>query len=79
MSKDKLLKIISDCCNDVLFTYNGKDSGITSTVSNYQPTFQVWYGNDTKEYSNVDDVINDKFYNGKSLIELIEIVDFTFA
>ena len=79
MSKDKLLKIISDCCNDILFTYNGKDSGITSTVANYQPTFQAWHGNDVKEYDNVDDVMNDKFYSGKSLVELIVVVEFTFA
>lgn len=79
MSKDKLLKIISDCCNDVLFTYKGKASGVTSTVNNYRKTFQVWHGNDVKEYDDVDDVMNDKFYSGKSLAELISVVDFTFA
>ena len=79
MSEDKLLKIISECCNDVLFTYNGKASGVTATVTNYKPTFQAWHGDDVKEYSNVDDVMKDKFYSGKSINDLIDKVNFTFA
>lgn len=79
MSKDKLLNIISECCDDVLFSYNGKASGVTATVSNYKPTFQAWHGDETKEYNNVNDVMNDKFYSGKSINELVGQVNFTFA
>lgn len=79
MSKDRLKSIISDCCNDVLFSYNGIASGITSTVSNYKPTFQVWHGDKTKEYNDIDDVMNDKFYSGKSLADLSDKTEFTFA
>lgn len=79
MSKDILHNIISECCNDVIFTYKGKASGVTSTVENYVPTFQVWHGDAIKEYDNVDDVMNDKFYSGKSINDLINDVEFTFA
>ena len=79
MSRDNLLNIISECCNDVLFTYNGKASGVTSTVVNYVPTFQVWHGDETKEYDNIDDVMDDKFYSGKSISDLIGKATFTFA
>lgn len=76
MKKDNLKQIISECCNDILFNYNGLDSGITAEVANYVPRFQAWHGEKIKEYKSVDDVINDKFYSGKSLIDLIGIVVF---
>ena len=79
MKKQDLKNIIADCCNDVIFAYNGKKSGVTSEVYDSIPTFQVWHGSETKEYSNVDDVMNDKFYSGKSLNELSDEIEFTFA
>ena len=72
MNKNELRKIISDCCNDVWFVYNGKKSGITSEVKNYVPKFQAWHGDSIKYYDNVNDVMNDDFYSGKSLAELID-------
>ena len=72
MNKNELRKIINDCCNDVWFVYNGKKSGITSEVKNYVPKFQAWHGDSIKYYDNVNDVMNDDFYSGKSLIELID-------
>lgn len=77
--KQKLRTIIAECCNDVIFTYNGKQSGVTSEVHNSIPTFQVWHGSETKEYDNVDDVMNDKFYGGKSINDLLDDVEFTFV
>ena len=79
MKREELKKIISECCNDVLFMYNGKQSGITSEVYNYIPTFQVWHGAEIKEYSDIDVLLADKFYSGKSIDELIGKVEFTFA
>lgn len=79
MKLKELKDIIVECCNDVFFIYNGKNSGITSEVKNHIPTFQVWHGDSTKEYGNIDDVMNDKFYSGKSINELLTEIDFTFA
>ena len=77
MTVDSLTSTIQNCINDIIFFYNGKQSGITSTVHQYQPTFQAWHGDKTKEYSNVDDMLQDKFYSGKSLLDLIDSVEFT--
>ena len=79
MTKEKLKKVILACCDDVIFTYNGKFSGITSEVQNYVPTFQAWHGSDTKDFTNVDDLMSDPFFSGKTISELIGEVDFTFA
>ena len=75
MTANELREIIRECCNDVIFTYDNKESGVTSTVRDYIPTFQVWHGDDHKYYSDVDELMTDKFYSGKSLDELVEIVE----
>lgn len=76
MTKQILKQIISDCCNDVVFSYYGKSAGITSRVNDFVPTFQVWYGGETKEYKDIEKVMTDSFFQGKSLEELIDEVDF---
>ena len=78
LTRANMRTIISEFCNDVVFTYNNKKSGITSEVENYVPTFQAWHGPDTKEYSDVDDLMADRFFSGKALNDLIGIVEFTF-
>lgn len=75
MNKDELRQILSDCYNDISFSYRGLMSGVTVEVRDYIPTYQAWHGDDTKEYGNVDEVLNDKLYSGKSLNELAEEVE----
>lgn len=77
MNAKTLTNIIKECVNDIEFTYKGKPAGITSTVNNYKPTFQAWFGDNIKEYSKVEDVMNDKFYDGKSLLDLLDNTEFT--
>lgn len=79
MSKKEIEQIISECCNDLVFIYNGKKSGITSEVKSSVPTFQAWHGSKVKEYSNIDNVMNDKFYSGKSITDLAGKITFSFA
>ena len=75
MTASDLRVIIQDCCNDVIFNYENKASGVTSTVHNYIPTFQVWHGDEFKYYSDVDELMSDKFYSGKSLNELVGVIE----
>ena len=79
MTLVKLRRIIAECCNDVIFVYGGLESGITSEVHDYVPTFQAWHGDKTKTYSNVEELLFDGFYDGKSIADIIGEVDFKFA
>lgn len=65
-----LRQIINECSCDIIFTINGKESGIVSEVHNYIPTFRAWCEDNIKEYNSVDTLMNDKFFDGKSLIQL---------
>lgn len=75
MTVDVLTSTIQNCVNDIVFVYNGKQSGVTSTVNNYQPIFQAWYGDEVKEYDDVDVLLKDKFYGGSSLLDLVGNVE----
>jgi hypothetical protein len=76
MSINELRQILSDDYSDVSFVYKGKNCGITSEVHDYVPKYEAWFGEHIKEYDNVDKLLIDNFYDGKSLIELASIVEF---
>ena len=79
MTSEDIRQVISECCNDVLFVYNGLQSGVTSRVYASVPIFQLWHGTDVKECSSVDEAMNLKFFSGQSIIDIIGSVDFSFA
>lgn len=79
MNSKELKQIISDCCNYIVFSYEGKQSGVTSKVENYVPTFQAWHGSNTKSYKDVDELMGDKIYSGKALNDLVDIVEIDVA
>lgn len=77
MSPDELRDEVVDQLNDVEFVYNGKQSGISPEFHDSVPVYYMWYGNKEKEYSDIDEVMTDKFFDGKSLSEIAEIVEYT--
>ena len=79
MKVEDLRRVIVDACNDVIFRYNGKQSGVTTKVQNYLQSYQAWHGDATKDYINVDALLTDKFFSGKSLSDLAGMVDFEFC
>ncbi len=76
MKIEELMEILDDCCNDVVFRHKGKDAGITATVDKYVTTYQIWYGENTKEFDNSVDVVYDPFFDGESIFDLIKTVEF---
>jgi len=71
MDVTELKIILETCTNDIVFDLNGKQCGITSSVDNYIPTYQCWYGEKVKEYSSVDELVRDSFFGGYSIGDLI--------
>lgn len=56
---------------DFSFVVNGRKSGITTyKVSDGIPTITMWYGDKEKEYNDPKDLLEDPFFDGKTLREL---------
>ena len=79
MTAEYLKDIIARCADDVYFSYNGKSAGISTEIADYIPTFTLWYGDDTIDLESVNDVMTCRFFDGKSLIELLDIVKIEIA
>lgn len=71
MSVEKLKQIITSCVNDIVFLLEGKQCGVTSQVKDYSPTYQCWCGDKTQEYDDIDVLLEDRFFDGRNLKDLI--------
>ncbi len=75
MSIDRLIQILSDCCNDVTFSLNGINCGIFPSVLDSKPTYSAWYGDDNKLFSSIDDLTQSDFFGGMQLKDIVAITD----
>ncbi len=71
MKPNELKNLILSLTQDIVFSYKGKYACINPWNDK---KIEVGYGDDVKVYDNIDDVMNDKFYQGKSLIEIAESI-----
>lgn len=69
MSADDLKQLILSLTQDVLFDYQGMSACINPWNIH---KFEVGYGDEVKTYTDIDDLMSDKFFNGKSLNEISE-------
>lgn len=76
MKNERLVQILNDCCNDVTFSLNGVNCGVIPTVKDSQRSFSAWYGESNMVFSNVEDLMNSRFWGGTSLNERNIEVDF---
>lgn len=71
MTIGKLTQLVVDEANDFYFSYKNVRAGIENTITNGRIIYNVWWRNKEKQYLSFDDVVNDKFYDGKSIMELL--------
>ena len=72
MKSDKLKKLILSLTQDVVFMYDG----VCACINPYhEHKIEVGYDDNVKVYDNIDDVMNDSFYHGKSLQEIADKID----
>lgn len=38
-------------------------------------TFTMWYGDSFKDYSDFDELLLDGFFDGKSIVDLLDIIE----
>jgi hypothetical protein len=72
---EDFINMVDECCNDVTFSFQGKSAGIVPEVNNYSKIFHVWYGDKTKDYLTVQDVMADQIFDGQSLRNIFDNID----
>ena len=80
MTAEKIKKRLLECASHMCFDYNGKGCGIDPyyVPEKKKNFFNIWYGEDeTCTLNNIDDVMKSKFFNGKSLEEIADIIEIT--
>lgn len=79
MTLEYVKKAIVEDCNEMYFTYEGKECGIDIEVHNSIYSFDMWFGGQLRTYNNFDEMVTDPFFGGKSIADLVkEGVEFGF-
>lgn len=76
LSKEELLDILKECCNDVSFEYNGKPCGITPLVEDSIPTYHVWCGDEQFAFASAETTMKTRFFDGECLNDICELLEF---
>lgn len=69
MKVEQIKDRINELCSVVTFDYNEKSCGVDPFSND---NFDMWYGKKTQNVKSIDEVMNDKFFDGKSLTEIID-------
>lgn len=69
MEKADLRKQILSLTQDITFEYNGKSACINPWAAD---KFLVGFGDAAKTYTDINDLLNDPFYDGNSLTEICD-------
>ena len=72
-NKGELKEFLEDMISHVTFEFNGKPCGI-DPIS--RDNYEMWYGNDLKTAKSIDEVMSVKFFNGESINDIADNVEF---
>lgn len=64
---------IESLVSHLTFELNGKSCGVDPLS---RSRFEMWYGEDTMTAKSIDEVMNTAFFDGKSLNEIVDVVEF---
>lgn len=78
MKREYFLNNLVENYGTAEFEYKGKTCGVESETKNYITTYCMWYGKASKDYNGVNDLLYDKFFDGRSLIEILPEIEVWF-
>ncbi|MFC6176942.1 hypothetical protein ACFQAV_08825 [Companilactobacillus huachuanensis] len=78
MNIEQLKAKILDDGSGFTFTLNGNPCGMEPDYKNGKTVYGAWYVEGNKYYYNIDDLMNDKFFCGKSMAQLINDIELDF-
>lgn len=79
MTLQYLKNAIEEVPEGIYFTYHGKMCGMDICIEDSVWDFYTWCGKKEAHYKTFDEMACDKFFDGKSLEELVENVEIGFG
>lgn len=75
MTLNELKAAILENGTGIYFELNGKKCGVEPEVQDSVFTFTMWYGDSFKDYSDFDELLLDGFFDGKSIVDILDIIE----
>lgn len=72
MKINEIIDRIAEIVTQITFIYNGKSCGVDPMSST---EFDMWYGDDIITVSSIEEVMNTKLFDDKSLSDIVEDVE----
>jgi hypothetical protein len=69
MTAEELKKTIDSLASHILFDYKGVSGGVDPFT---HKSYDIWYGDDDRHLTSIDEVMNCPLFGGKSLNEIAE-------
>lgn len=69
MTISEVKKYLSDLIGHITFEYNGYSCGVDPITLN---SFDMWYGDNVITVNSIEEVINNNFFDGKSLKDIFD-------
>lgn len=79
MTKSDFIHILTEEYQIATFLYNNKKCGIEPETHNSVTTYCMWYGNSWKDYGDINQLMSDGFFDGKSLNDIFSSLNIVFA
>lgn len=76
---DELKKALTLEFCDIEFSFHGKNCGVEPIVENSRATYNVWCDNRLETFKSADEVLDSPMFDGKTLREIAEDVDFFYV
>lgn len=79
MTIAELRRNVVDCANEMHFEYHGKKCGLDREIHDSIPVYEIWCSENLKQHTDFEEMIHDKFFDGESIINLLNLVKFNFT
>lgn len=75
MTKEEFLYNLTEEYATAEFEYRGKKCGIEPEIKDSITTYTMWYGDKWEDYTNIEALMNDDFFDGESLNDILPELD----
>ena len=72
MKINEIIDRIAEIVTQITFIYNGKSCGVDPMSST---EFDMWYGDDFVTVGSIEEVMNTKLFDNKSLTDIFDDID----